>query len=283
MNNLIHIIFILVFCFSFSQEKEREVLRGKIVSDSMEVENITVLNVSTKIGAISDIDGYFSIKARVKDTLVFQGLAYISQKYILTESDFLVNNFKIKLDVKVNALDEVVVTPNSLTGILEVDTEKINVYELNMAGIDFSKLAPDDVRNSKSINPVVDSNYSSLRGINFGLLLDMFTSKERKERKKQERLEKHENEQWKKEVMVKSFYEHLMHRYSHNFFITNLNVKNEEIISFVSYAEPNDFNFMAKILKHENEIQLIEYLVKKSEEFNRNKKLKKATNINDDE
>lgn len=249
----------------------------------MEVENITVLNVSTKIGAISDIDGYFSIKARVKDTLVFQGLAYISQKYILTESDFLVDNFKIKLDVKVNALDEVVVTPNSLTGILEVDTEKINVYELNMAGIDFSKLGPDDVRNSKSINPVVDSNFSSLRGINFGLLLDMFTSKERKERKKQERLEKHENEQWKKEVMVKSFYEHLMHRYSHNFFITNLNVKNEEIISFVSYAEPNDFNFMAKILKHENEIQLIEYLVKKSEEFNRNKKLKKATNINDDE
>lgn len=283
MNNLIHIIFILVFCFSFSQEKEREVLRGKIVSDSMEVENITVLNVSTKIGAISDIDGYFSIKARVKDTLVFQGLAYISQKYFLTESDFLVDNFKIKLDVKVNALDEVVVTPNSLTGILEVDTEKINVYELNMAGIDFSKLGPDDVRNSKSINPVVDSNFSSLRGINFGLLLDMFTAKERKERKKQERLEKHENEQWKKEVMVKSFYEHLMHRYSHNFFITNLNVKNEEIISFVSYAEPNDFNFMAKILKHENEIQLIEYLVKKSEEFNRNKKLKKATNINDDE
>ena len=249
----------------------------------MEVENITVLNVSTKIGAISDIDGYFSIKARVKDTLVFQGLAYISQKYILTESDFLVDNFKIKLDVKVNALDEVVVTPNSLTGILEVDTEKINVYELNMAGIDFSKLGPDDVRNSKSINPVVDSNFSSLRGINFGLLLDMFTSKERKERKKQERLEKHENEQWKKEVMVKSFYEHLMHRYSHNFFITNLNVKNEEIISFVSYAEPNDFNFMAKMLKHENEIQLIEYLVKKSEEFNRNKKLKKATNVNDDE
>lgn len=282
MNNLIHIIFILVFCFSFSQEKEREVLRGKIISDSMEVENITVLNVSTQIGAISDVDGYFSIKARAKDTLVFQGLAYVSQKYILTESDFLVDNFKIKLYVKVNELDEVVVTPNSLTGILEVDTEKINVYGLDLAGIDISKLAPDDVRNSKSINPAVDSNFSSLRGINFGLLLDMFTSKERKERKKQERIEKHEKEQWQREVMAKSFYEHLMNRYSHNFFITNLNVNNQEIISFVSFAEPNDFSLMAEMLKYENEIQLVEYLVKKSEEFNRNKKRKKDTNTNDD-
>lgn len=282
MNKFLQTICILFFVFSFSQEKEREVLRGKIISDSMEVENITVLNVSTQIGAISDVDGYFSIKARAKDTLVFQGLAYVSQKYILTESDFLVDNFKIKLDVKVNELDEVVVTPNSLTGILEVDTEKINVYGLNMAGIDISKLAPDDVRNSKSINPAVDSNFSSLRGINFGLLLDMFTSKERKERKKQERIEKHEKEQWQREVMAKSFYEHLMNRYSHNFFITNLNVNNQEIISFVSFAEPNDFSLMAEMLKYENEIQLVEYLVKKSEEFNRNKKRKKDTNTNDD-
>lgn len=282
MNKFLQTICILFFVFSFSQEKEREVLRGKIISDSMEVENITVLNVSTQIGAISDVDGYFSIKARAKDTLVFQGLAYVSQKYILTESDFLVDNFKIKLDVKVNTLDEVVVTPNSLTGILEVDTEKINVYGLNMAGIDISKLAPDDVRNSKSINPAVDSNFSSLRGINFGLLLDMFTSKERKERKKQERIEKHEKEQWQREVMAKSFYEHLMNRYSHNFFIINLNVNNQEIISFVSFAEPNDFSLMAEMLKYENEIQLVEYLVKKSEEFNRNKKRKKDTNTNDD-
>src|SRR5690606_37046651 len=188
MNKFLQTICILFFVFSFSQEKEREVLRGKIISDSMEVENITILNVSTKIGAISDIDGYFSIKARAKDTLVFQGLAYVSQKYVLTESDFLVDNFKIKLDVKVNELDEVVVTPNSLTGILEVDTEKINVYGLDLAGIDVSKLAHDDVRNSKSINPAVDSNFSSLRGINFGLLLDMFTSKERKERKNKSEL-----------------------------------------------------------------------------------------------
>ena len=44
MNKFLQTICILFFVFSFSQEKEREVLRGKIISDSMEVENITVLN-----------------------------------------------------------------------------------------------------------------------------------------------------------------------------------------------------------------------------------------------
>lgn len=267
---------------SFSQEKEREVLRGKILADSMEVENITILNITTNIGAVSDSDGRFSIRARVNDTLVFQGLAYVSQKYILTESDFLVDEFKVKLEVKVNELDEVVVTPNSLTGVLEVDTEKIKVYGLDLAGIDVSKLSPDEIRNTKPINPATDWNFSPLRGINFLAIFGMFVSKEQKEKRKQERIEKYEEELWEREVLSKSFYEHLMKRYSHNFFITNLKIKNEDIVSFIAFAQP-DYSEMSKMLKYENEIQLVEYLVQKSMEYNSNKKTKKDTNANDED
>ena len=184
MNRSLQFILFLLCSVTFSQEKEREVLRGKIVADSMEVENITILNVTTSIGAISDFDGYFSIKATANDTLVFQGLAYISQKYVLSESDFLVDEFKVKLEVKVNELDEIVVTPNSLTGILEVDTEKLNVYEFNMGGIDVSKLSPDKIKDTKPIHPDANSNLSSLRGINFLAIFGMFVSKERKEKRK---------------------------------------------------------------------------------------------------
>lgn len=50
----------LLFCVTvFSQDKEREVLRGQIVADSMDVENITILNVTTNIGSVSDVDGFF--------------------------------------------------------------------------------------------------------------------------------------------------------------------------------------------------------------------------------
>ncbi|BCY27398.1 carboxypeptidase-like regulatory domain-containing protein [Flavobacterium okayamense] len=272
----------LLFCVTvFSQDKEREVLRGQIVADSMDVENITILNVTTNIGSVSDVDGFFSINVKAKDTLVFQGLSFLSQKYVLTESDFLIDDFKIKLEIKVNELDEVIVTPSSLTGILEVDTKKINVYGLDLAGIDVLKLSPDEIRNTKPLNPVTNSNFSPLMGVDFKALFGMFSSKKKKEKRKIERIEKHENEQWERKVMSKSFHEHLMARYSHNFFKSNLNIKNEDLVSFVFFAEPT-FSEMAKLLKYENEIQLVEYLVKKSKEFNSNKNVQNDTNVIDE-
>lgn len=81
--------------------------------------------------------------------------------------------------------------------------------------------------------------------------------------------------------MSKSFHEHLMARYSHNFFKSNLNIKNEDLVSFVFFAEPT-FSEMAKLLKYENEIQLVEYLVKKSKEFNSNKNVQNDTNVIDE-
>lgn len=272
----------LLFCVAvFSQDKEREVLRGQIVADSMDVENITILNVTTNIGSVSDVDGFFSINAKAKDTLVFQGLSFLSQKYVLTESDFLIDDFKIKLEIKVNELDEVIVTPSSLTGILEVDTKKINVYGLDFGNVDFSKLSPEEIRNTKPSNPAANSNFSSLMGVDFIALFGMFTSKKKKEKRKTERLEKYENEQWERKVLSKSFYEHLMARYSHSFFTSNLNIKKEDLVSFVSFAEPM-FSDMANLLKYENEMLLVEYLVQKSKEFNSNKKVKKDTYVVDE-
>lgn len=272
----------LLFCVTvFSQDKEREVLRGQIVADSMDVENITILNVTTNIGSVSDVDGFFSINAKAKDTLVFQGLSFLSQKYVLTESDFLIDDFKIKLEIKVNELDEVIVTPSSLTGILEVDTKKINVYGLDLGNVDVSKLSPEEIRNTKPLNPVANSNFSSLMGVDFKALFGMFISKKKKEKRKIERIEKYENEQWERKVLSKSFYEHLMARYSHSFFKSNLNIKNEDLVSFVSFAEPM-FSDMANLLKYENEMLLVEYLVQKSKEFNSNKKVKKDTYVVDE-
>ena len=87
MKNKLLFTFLLISLATFSQIKERELVVGKIKSDSLEVENITVFNVSSNIGAITDVDGKFSINISEKDTLVIQGLAYLSSKYIVQKTD----------------------------------------------------------------------------------------------------------------------------------------------------------------------------------------------------
>ncbi len=137
------ILLLIIFSQTvFSQGMERKVLRGRIVADSIEVEKLTVFNISSKIGAITDIDGQFSINARATDTLYIQGLSYDSKKYVLSDKDFWLPVLEIKLHIKVTELNEVIVTPFTLTGDLNVDTKRIQVY-----GDGFSKIDAKVVKN----------------------------------------------------------------------------------------------------------------------------------------
>jgi len=124
----------------FSQGIERKVLRGIIVVDSFDVENISVHNISSNVGAKTDIDGKFSIRARATDTLFFEGSSFVSQKYILTQKDFWKEELEIKLHVKITELDELIITPYTLSGNLTEDTKRIQVYGDGFAAIDAKKV-----------------------------------------------------------------------------------------------------------------------------------------------
>ena len=101
MKNKITLILTIIFTqFCFSQGIERKVLRGMIVADSIEVENLTVYNISSKKGAITDVDGKFSINARATDTLFVQGVSFESKRYVITQKDFWLPVLEIKLHIK---------------------------------------------------------------------------------------------------------------------------------------------------------------------------------------
>lgn len=281
-NSVLLIFSCLLFYFvSFGQEKDREVLRGKIIADTLDVENITVLNKNTVIGAVTDIDGMFSIRARENDTLVFQGLSFKSRNYVVREYDMVNKSVKIKLEVKINELNEVVITPNNLTGIVEVDAKRIETFEMRLGAINFDDRSYEDIRDTKPINPLASEGLSPLRGINFiRIANDLFVSKEKKEEKRKRHIQTIENEKWREYVLTKSFYEHLFSRYSYHFFVGNLGIAHEDVVPFIAYAEP-PLEQMMELLKYENEINLIEYLITKSKEYKCNKLKPSTTNGND--
>ncbi len=273
MRNNILLFFILVITqIGFSQGIERKVLRGKIVADSLEVENLTVYNITSNVGAITDVDGKFSINARATDTLFIQGLSYDSKRYILTDKDFWLPVLEIKLHVKITELNEIIITPYTLTGNLNEDTKRIQVYGEGFAKIDAKvvKYYDDDIRLGTPENTAMPNVFAptgvNLLGIVVGianLVGIKGNPKSNSERVFEERRIR--------DLQSKSFSEHMLERFSHNFFVETLKIKNEDIPMFMSFAELNVYE-LSPLLKAENELKLIEYLINKSEEF----KLQKA-------
>ena len=273
MRNNILLFFILVITqIGFSQGIERKVLRGKIVADSLEVENLTVYNITSNVGAITDVDGKFSINARATDTLFIQGLSYDSKRYILTDKDFWLPVLEIKLHVKITELNEIIITPYTLTGNLNEDTKRIQVYGEGFAKIDAKvvKYYDDDIRLGTPENTAMPNVFAptgvNLLGIVVGianLVGIKGNPKSNSERVFEERRIR--------DLQSKSFSEHMLERFSHNFFVETLKIKNEDIPMFMSFAELNVYE-LSPLLKAENELKLIEYLINKSEAF----KLQKA-------
>jgi len=268
MENKITLFFVLIITqISFSQAIERKVLRGKIVADSIEVENLTVYNITSNKGAITDIDGKFSINARPTDTLFVQGVSFESKKYILTQKDFWLPILEIKLHIKVTELNEIVVTPYSLTGNLKEDTKRIQVYGEAFTGIDAKKVKyyEDDVRSGTPVNSAMPALLAPT-GVNFlgiivglvnlaGLMPDPKSNAEQVFEERRIR-----------DLQSKSFTEHIYERFSHSFFVETLKIKNEDIPMYMSFAELNVYE-LSPLLKSENELKLIEYLILKADEF----------------
>ncbi|WP_396162911.1 hypothetical protein [Flavobacterium sp.] len=270
MKAILFVILSLITNFLFAQGIERKVLRGIVVVDSFDVENITVRNISSNVGSKTDIDGKFSIRARATDTLFFESPSFISQKYILTQKDFWKEELEIRLHVKITELDELVITPYTLSGNLTEDTKRIQVYGDGFAVIDAKKIMhyEDDVRSGAPINSALPSVFAP-NGSNFNFLalgaglVSLFIkpslSKSHSKRVYEERRIKN--------LQSKSYSDHLFERFSHNFFVETLKIKNEDIPLFMSFSELNVYE-LSPLLKPENELKLIEYLIKKASEFN---------------
>lgn len=270
MKNRILLFFILISTqLCLSQGIERKVLRGKIVADSLEVENLTVYNISSNIGAITDVDGKFSINARATDTLFIQGISFETKQYTLTQKDFWLSELEIKLHVRITELNEVIVTPYTLTGNLKEDTKRIQVYGEAFAGIDAKKVMyyDDDIRSGTPINTAMPNHFAP-NGSNFNFiaigagLISLFVKNENPKKNAENVFE----ERRIRDLQTKSFSEHIYERFSHNFFKETLKIKNEDMPMYMSFAELNVYE-LSPLLKSENELKLIEYLINKSTEF----------------
>ncbi|WP_159021633.1 carboxypeptidase-like regulatory domain-containing protein [Formosa sp. L2A11] len=132
----------LLCCFlgsvSFVNAQSLETISGTVTGDD-DIENIHVINKTSKRFTTTNAKGAFFIAAKLHDTIVFSAIQYTTQEIIIDASILTSKSMHVNLNEEVNQLREVIVG-KILTGNLMLDignaTEKpdINFYDVGIPG-----------------------------------------------------------------------------------------------------------------------------------------------------
>jgi len=243
MKNKIGILILFLFYqFCSGQILTRIPLRGQVVNDSIKIDNGIVFNINTKTGTVINQQGFFTLLAKVNDTLVVSSLAFKTKKIILTPKDFSVSFLRVKLEIYTKQLVEVVVYA------------KKNIYPIegnSQAIVD--KHYFDDEKSSPK-NRTMPPDGTIENGMNFVRMYKDIL-----------KILKIKNPERTDFITPASFTEVAMKTVSYTFFTNTLNLKEDEIGLFLVFCE-NDSKSKT-LLKPESQFELIDFLITKNEEF----------------
>lgn len=109
MKHFYKTLFLFFFAVSgvHAQDAYRKVLKGKIVANSNDLENINIFNLQADLSAVSENGGYFSIPAKEGDTLMFSAVQFKGLKVVLKKNDVESPLFFVKMEILLRQLDEV--------------------------------------------------------------------------------------------------------------------------------------------------------------------------------
>lgn len=267
---LLFIVLLLTASGVFAQDVNRILVQGKIhVPQNEDAEGISVYNVSAQKGTVTDENGSFSIAVAENDRVMVFALQYQSFTVVVDKGIVDKKTFNIYLNPSVTPLDEVVVRPSDLSGNIQVDIEKIPTHyrslnlDLTYADMEYGQGFVIDQQSAIRGNVAEQAlNLPHLQnGINFislfGGVGNLLFPKGKNERVKTQTIKKG----------IES--NNLQRELSRQFIADNFGIPEERAFEFLFYAQDKGLN--SSMLKPENEMELMDFLQKRSDEF---KKLK---------
>ncbi|MBL30887.1 MAG: hypothetical protein CMC81_06590 [Flavobacteriaceae bacterium] len=136
--------FLVLILFSFiklnAQNKRSFLLKGNVlVSDSLSISSIHVINKSRGSATITNEFGYFELFSSTNDTIIFSSVQYKLKILVVSQEILETKKIIVPLETFVNELSEVIVKPHNLSGDLFNDianstTKPINFYNLGIPG-----------------------------------------------------------------------------------------------------------------------------------------------------
>ena len=136
MKHIILFLFLFTIVISWGQEnnidktnQKKHVLKGIIIDGKTKeiISNAHIINLNRTTGSVSDSKGLFRIHVSVSDTVYFSFLGYQSIKLkisndLIKGNDLEIAMFELPIDI-----EEVIVKPYQLIGVLEVDAKNVPI------------------------------------------------------------------------------------------------------------------------------------------------------------
>lgn len=255
--NTLLIIFIFFGSIAIAQEKERILVNGNIiVPEDDSPEGMTIFNQNTSRGTIANPNGKFNLRVGLNDTIVFSSIQFDEFKVVVEEGVINSGEMNVFLTVSVTELPEVLVSDNKLSGDIQVDLARIEVEDPDVPRYSAADLEamnvrrqPDSLMGPGRNAALAASNTRLVNGLNFVNIFKLLVGAEVK------------NNPFTKQELD----EKLRNIYDDEFFRANLNIERDKINDFIYYV--TDHGLDEDLLEDGNELNLIEFLIEKSEEY----------------
>ena len=248
------------FLIAKAQDVQRIEVNGRIIVDSPDIEGLTVFNASSNKGTITDEEGKFSILVTLNDRLEFSALQFENFVVVITQDIIDSKALTVVLVEEVNKLPEVIILPYGLTGNLTVDAIRAKTFNPNLDALYFGldnldKIDFTDDYISAVRNTAMPDNrfYYAADAIKIiGLLVKpLFKSKKNRD-----------------EATLASDRD-IVEKYSPEYLMDKLNIPKHQMNEFIYFVE--DSGMDKTLLEDGKELQFLEYIIKKSKEFQANK------------
>ena len=250
MKTKITILFLSLFAqYGFAQITTNRVLKGQVRNDLAPVENVIVFDVNSKVGTVVNQYGYFTLYAKVQDTLVFSSLTFKSKKIILKEEDFINNVLIVNLEIFTNELSEVLILAKKELNPIQGGTQKY----VDMKFFGDEKSTPKN----QAFQPLIDME----NGTDFVRIYKDIIKVLRKDNPKKT--------DFYKET---SFSELALSTVNYSFFSNTLTLSDDEIKLFLVFCE-NDPKSRT-VMSPSDQFKLMDFLITKNREYKKITELK---------
>ncbi|WP_303317098.1 carboxypeptidase-like regulatory domain-containing protein [Flavivirga abyssicola] len=243
-----------------SQNAKRVKVSGKIIVESNDISGITIYNVSSNKGVITDENGEFNLRVALDDLIEVSALQYQNLSFKVNEAIIKSKRMKLFLIEEIYELEEIVVPSNTLSGNINTDIQNTNFFQPKLDALYFGIKHKEDFDfrddyKSKTKNIANTEHLAMVNGLNIvnvvdQLLLPLFRS-EVPDKK----------ESGIPDVPVES----IKYYFGSEFLVDNFNIPNHRVEEFIRFVERKGFDF--SLLNYGKEMEFLELLNQKSIEF----------------